>query len=279
MLVFIENALNYLDNANFAGYFEYIDKVSLPNSLRTPYANHKAVFMTGQAPFNFDQQLRVFARELKYIFEKDNLIEQECTNNTIKEFQNTEDVPLLLDLNVIGNILFRNQNNNKYNNNLKLSKLAFSQGILVKSHFNFFAKNKIIEKDYDYKFRWQYCGDFDIFNPLIEQDYIAEWSNLGITHYIDSICITSENGLNVFPLMSFDWFWNNERTKKVLDNIEKHIEPIFGINNYLNRTYGLDNFLNLRYIFGAINTNEGIYTGSPSNDTIYFLYEPINEHK
>ncbi|MCU0390923.1 MAG: hypothetical protein MUE81_07380, partial [Thermoflexibacter sp.] len=59
----IQKALRHLQNANYSGYFEEMDKV-VPVNMQTPYQEHKGKFITGQAPWNFHQQLETFAREV-----------------------------------------------------------------------------------------------------------------------------------------------------------------------------------------------------------------------
>lgn len=44
----IKKALVCLENANYAGYFEELDKVSMPSILKNPYATHKGKFIAGK---------------------------------------------------------------------------------------------------------------------------------------------------------------------------------------------------------------------------------------
>jgi hypothetical protein len=60
----IQKALSHLQDANYADYFEEMDKV-VPQNLQTPYQEHKGKFIAGQAPYNFHQMLEVFAREVE----------------------------------------------------------------------------------------------------------------------------------------------------------------------------------------------------------------------
>lgn len=62
--IHIEKALAHLQKANYAGYFEEMDKI-VPASLRPPYQDHKGIFIAGQQPFNFYQQLTVFAKQVE----------------------------------------------------------------------------------------------------------------------------------------------------------------------------------------------------------------------
>ncbi|MCU0393866.1 MAG: hypothetical protein MUE81_22375 [Thermoflexibacter sp.] len=59
----IDKALKHLQNANYAGYFDEMDKV-VPSALKNPYAEHKGVFISGQTPWNFYQKLEVFAKQV-----------------------------------------------------------------------------------------------------------------------------------------------------------------------------------------------------------------------
>jgi hypothetical protein len=105
---YIEKAIAALQNANYAGYFEEMDKV-VPVSLQNPYQEHKGKFMSGNYPYNFYQQLEVFAREVdKSLSEKvanannqntnDNYSNSTKMNSTEKEIQGLEEVlDLLID--------------------------------------------------------------------------------------------------------------------------------------------------------------------------------------
>jgi len=59
----ITKALASLQNAHYAGYFEEMDKI-VPAELRTPYNQHKGMFIANSYPFNFYQQLEVFAKDV-----------------------------------------------------------------------------------------------------------------------------------------------------------------------------------------------------------------------
>jgi hypothetical protein len=62
----IQKALAHLQNANYSGYFEEMDKV-VPAHLQvegTEYANFKGIFIAGQAPWNFYKFLSEFSHKL-----------------------------------------------------------------------------------------------------------------------------------------------------------------------------------------------------------------------
>jgi len=59
----ITKALASLQNAHYAGYFDEMDKI-VPVELRTPYSQHKGMFIADSYPFNFYQQLEVFAKDV-----------------------------------------------------------------------------------------------------------------------------------------------------------------------------------------------------------------------
>jgi hypothetical protein len=59
----IKKALDYLEEANYAGYFEEMDKITMPPHLKPVYAQHKSIFIAGAAPYNFHQILTVFAKD------------------------------------------------------------------------------------------------------------------------------------------------------------------------------------------------------------------------
>ncbi|MGB0523556.1 MAG: NB-ARC domain-containing protein, partial [Flammeovirgaceae bacterium] len=64
-------ALNFLENGNYVDYFEALDPL-VPPQLKTIYAEHKGKFMADQKPFNFFQQLSVFAKEVaRYLAESE----------------------------------------------------------------------------------------------------------------------------------------------------------------------------------------------------------------
>jgi hypothetical protein len=68
----IQKALSHLEEANHAGYFTEMDKVEMPKHLKPVFAQHKAVFVAGAAPFNFHQILTVFAAEVERNLPKEN---------------------------------------------------------------------------------------------------------------------------------------------------------------------------------------------------------------
>lgn len=58
----ITQALAHLKEANYTGYFEEMDNV-VPANLRPLYNELKGKFMAGKQEWNFDQQLRTFAKQ------------------------------------------------------------------------------------------------------------------------------------------------------------------------------------------------------------------------
>jgi hypothetical protein len=60
----IKKALNNLENAKISGYFKEMDKVVIPKNLKHVYAQHKGVFTSGLAPWNFHEHLETFARQV-----------------------------------------------------------------------------------------------------------------------------------------------------------------------------------------------------------------------
>ncbi|MDX2301242.1 MAG: hypothetical protein NW226_00525 [Microscillaceae bacterium] len=68
----IENALKHLENANISGYFEEMDKVEMPASLKTICNTHKAEFVAGKASYDFHERLAVFARAVNRRLEDEN---------------------------------------------------------------------------------------------------------------------------------------------------------------------------------------------------------------
>lgn len=61
----IEKALTCLQNADYAGYFEEMDKVEMPKESQNPYATNKSIYYSGQPiPHDFAQKLEVFAKDV-----------------------------------------------------------------------------------------------------------------------------------------------------------------------------------------------------------------------
>ena len=60
----ITKALKSLENANYSGYFEEMDKVEISKLLKPIYAEHKSKFMQGLRTYDFSQILETFAREV-----------------------------------------------------------------------------------------------------------------------------------------------------------------------------------------------------------------------
>jgi hypothetical protein len=67
---YIQSALQKLQKANYSGYFEEMDKV-VPSEMQTMYSELKGKFITGNAPWNFDQQLKTFALEIDKLLDKE----------------------------------------------------------------------------------------------------------------------------------------------------------------------------------------------------------------
>ena len=57
----VTEALEQLEQANLAGYFEALDEV-VPSNLKATYNQLKGQFITGNAPWDFNQKLAVFAK-------------------------------------------------------------------------------------------------------------------------------------------------------------------------------------------------------------------------
>lgn len=60
----ITKVLEKLQNANYAGYFDEMDKINIPYHLQPIYSQHKGVFIGGHAPWNFHEQLDTFAKQV-----------------------------------------------------------------------------------------------------------------------------------------------------------------------------------------------------------------------
>lgn len=66
----IEKALAYLLRINYAGYFEEMDKVGIPEEFQYAYATNKGMFITGQKPWDFPQTLKTLAMQISAGLEK-----------------------------------------------------------------------------------------------------------------------------------------------------------------------------------------------------------------
>jgi hypothetical protein len=60
----IQKALSRLDEADRAGFFEIIEPV-VPTNLKSTFSQLRGIFISGKAPWDFDQQLRVFAQSIE----------------------------------------------------------------------------------------------------------------------------------------------------------------------------------------------------------------------
>ncbi len=84
----IQKALSKLEKADYAGYFEEINKLSIPVSLKNAYSTHKGKFIVGKHEWDFEQQLRTFSSELnEQLQEKENT----ATEKSIQQSQYTMD--------------------------------------------------------------------------------------------------------------------------------------------------------------------------------------------
>jgi len=56
----IKQAIEYLKKADYTGYFSEMNDI-VPNSLKTKFNELRMIFVSGNYPYNFHQQLEVFA--------------------------------------------------------------------------------------------------------------------------------------------------------------------------------------------------------------------------
>ncbi len=59
----INKALKYLEEGEYASYFEIIEQI-IPSHLRASHQANKMKYISGHAPWNFNQQLEVFTKEV-----------------------------------------------------------------------------------------------------------------------------------------------------------------------------------------------------------------------
>lgn len=121
MNLIIKQALVCLEKANYAGYFEEMDKISIPEHLKNNYAIHKAKYSKGKDEWDFDQHLKTFATTVdKFLSEeykqKSNILNY-IDENRILEF-------IEADLNTVFEILNEvfEDSNDKYNQLYKRSE-------------------------------------------------------------------------------------------------------------------------------------------------------------
>lgn len=89
----IKQALVCLENANYTGYFEELDKIPMPSILKNSYSTSKNDFIDGVRGFRFVQQLQVFAKSLDTQLIEENEVENPISNpiisKTPKKIENT----------------------------------------------------------------------------------------------------------------------------------------------------------------------------------------------
>lgn len=169
----IQKALQHINNANYAGYFEELDKLKIPNELMATYGNLKGIFISGQAPFNFHLQLMTFAREI----DKPVSNSQDATlniNNT------TGDGNLVMQGNYNTSMNYNFSNDNKPQDILSILYISAqpSDKIFLRSEFDEITK-RLYNSDKN--------RDVEFFPPLWEADYDGLLRNLKrkptILHY------------------------------------------------------------------------------------------------
>lgn len=60
----IEKALEHLKTADYAGYFEEMDKVQIPDQLLPLYNTNKRKYIDGKVPWDFSQILETLAKNI-----------------------------------------------------------------------------------------------------------------------------------------------------------------------------------------------------------------------
>lgn len=94
----IQQALQHLQNANYSGYFEEIDKIIPPN-LRNQFTSLRMEFISGDTNWQFAQKLEDFA---KLLTGNSNQSTQEITKNQFPEFESDNNNILLVASNPAG---------------------------------------------------------------------------------------------------------------------------------------------------------------------------------
>jgi hypothetical protein len=87
----LQQALKHLEDANYSGYFEEMDKVEMPKYLKPIYAEHKSKFMQGLRTHDFSQQLNVFAGEVDKELDNESFVGiRETIDFTIRRLKTLE---------------------------------------------------------------------------------------------------------------------------------------------------------------------------------------------
>jgi hypothetical protein len=60
----LKKILEKIEENNYQGYFDEMDKVAIPSHFKPQYAQKKGIFISGQAPFDFHGQLTTLTREI-----------------------------------------------------------------------------------------------------------------------------------------------------------------------------------------------------------------------
>ncbi len=83
----IQQALESLADANIAGYFEQLEQVEIPLSLKATYTGLKSTFIQGLKTADFDQRLALFARDVEKAQEKSDTKPSQKKGNQQSEYE------------------------------------------------------------------------------------------------------------------------------------------------------------------------------------------------
>jgi hypothetical protein len=243
MLTHIKKAIVHLENADIYLYFEEMDKVSIPQTLKPIYSEHKKIFMGSQTPYSFHEKLRLFAEEVKKYFELQSLIEHEMYIHA----EQTNPIDSIIDENnpILIGLLFDVSMNNFLNSFDQIKDLTeFFEYILIK--FNTLCNvsnsedvlNKILVFMYAYGLSSDTKSFFNFANKLGLSNKKTEELEEGNVR--DILCKTSdEENITATPnLKELNKYANlyHKSIKEVAgDVLGKRINLIEGLNTSYRR--------------------------------------------
>ncbi|AFM05521.1 Leucine Rich Repeat (LRR)-containing protein [Bernardetia litoralis DSM 6794] len=140
----IQKALKHIENANYGGYFEEMDKI-VPTFQRAIYSELKGKFIAGNIPYNFHQSLSMFARELNN--QSSSILNQSTSTNSndMSSNQNSNS-PINITITNSPQNTNTSINTNKNDNNQQIDFKAFENSLIDLQRNLGYAKQEIEEK-------------------------------------------------------------------------------------------------------------------------------------
>lgn len=72
----IQKALSFLEEVNYAGYFDIMEDI-VPAQMRSTFSMYKQIFLQGLTDYTFNQKLVVFAKEVNRLIQRSSSAEGE----------------------------------------------------------------------------------------------------------------------------------------------------------------------------------------------------------